>query len=192
MLEVISGSMWAGKSGVLIDRVLRANIAGRSTLVVKPFTDDRYSESEVVSHDGFRVEASRVAGGQELLECWAAAGRPRVVGVDEAQFFRPEIVEVLERLADRGVRVIVAGLSMDFLNRPFPVMMALLARADRVDTLVAVCHTCLEERATRSQLVRDGVAITQATSTELVGGADLYEARCRACFEYEGKSSASK
>lgn len=187
MLEVISGSMWAGKSGVLIDRMLRANIAGKSTIVFKPETDDRYSTTEVVSHDGFRVGATLVLNSSGLLHAWESAGRPKVVGVDEAQFFPLTIVNALDWLADQGVRVIVAGLSMDFLNQPFPVMRELLARADRVDKLVAVCHTCREETATRSQLVRDGKAVTKADTNEIVGGSDLYEARCRGCFEYEGK-----
>lgn len=187
MLEVISGSMFCGKSGALIDRMLRANIAGKSTAVFKPTMDNRYSECEVVSHDGFRVGAINVTSGHGLLYEWEAAHRPKVVGLDEAQFFSVEIVSVLDELADRGVRVIVAGLAVDFLNQPFPVMSELLARADRVDKLVAVCHACLEETATRSQLVRDGAAVTKADSTQLVGGAGLYEARCRGCFEYEGK-----
>jgi len=182
--------MWAGKSGVLINRMLRANIAGKTTAMFKPAFDDRYSSTEVVSHDGFRVSAIVVTTGQELLERWAELDRPRVVGVDEVQFFGLDVLDVLTGLSNRGVRVIVSGLSMDFLDRTFPVTAELLARADRVDKLVSVCHTCLEENATCSQLLQEGVPVTNAESTRIVGGEGLYEARCRSCFNYEGKPDA--
>ena len=166
--------MFSGKSEELIRRLTRARIARQRVQVFKPKIDARYSEVEVVSHGGLRLTALSVTGSKEILEFVDA--RTEVVGIDEAQFFDSGLVDVANRLADLGKRVIVAGLDQDYLGRPFDPMPALMAIADEVTKTRAICVRC-GAPASRSQRVVD------SDERVVVGAAGLYEARCRRCFE---------
>jgi thymidine kinase len=171
---VITGSMFSGKTEELIRRLKRALFARQRVQAFKPRIDDRYDASRIVSHQAVSVEAVAVATSASLEE--RVEDETHVVAIDEAQFFDIGIVEVCERLANRGLRVIVAGLDQDYLGRPFAPMPDLMAIAEEVTKVHAVCTVC-GAPASRSQRL-----IPQAT-TVLVGGAETYEARCRACFE---------
>jgi thymidine kinase len=166
--------MFSGKTEELIRRLKRALLARQRVQAFKPRVDDRYDPSRIVSHEGVRVEAVAVSTSQSLEE--RVEEETQVVAIDEAQFFDRGIVEVCERLANRGLRVIAAGLDQDYLGRPFPPMPELMAIAEDVAKVHAVCTVC-GAPASRSQRL-----IAEAT-TVLVGGTETYEARCRACFE---------
>ncbi len=178
-IEVIVGPMFSGKSEELIRRVRRALIAGQRVQVFKPKLDDRYHKTDVVSHDGKRFEAVPVEGSEGL---YAALDRPfpHLVAVDEGQFFDDGLVALAERLADAGVRVIVAGLDMDFRGEPFGPIPALLARAEFVEKLTAVCVRC-GAPATRTQRLIEGEPASYHDPVVLVGAAETYEPRCRRC-----------
>ena len=178
-IEVIAGPMFSGKSEELIRRVKRALIAGQRVQVFKPKLDDRYHKTDVVSHDGRRAEALPVADSAALFEALERPF-PHVVAIDEAQFFDDGLVSLAEKLADSGVRVIVAGLDMDFRGEPFGVMPALLARAEFVEKLTAVCVRC-GAPATRTQRLIDGEPARYDDPVVLVGAAEAYEPRCRRC-----------
>ena len=180
-LEVIAGPMFSGKSEELIRRVKRVLIAGQKVRVFKPRLDDRYHASDVVSHDGERVRAEPVAGSSEMRSRLQGED-VQVVAVDEAQFFDDGLPELLEELAANGVRVIVAGLDMDFRGEPFGVMPTLMARAEFVEKLSAVCVRC-GRAATRTQRLVDGKPARYDEPVILVGAAEAYEPRCRACHE---------
>ena len=172
-VEVVCGSMFSGKTEELLRRVKRARLARQMVQLLKPRVDDRYDAVKVVSHAGANADALPVAGSEELLSCVLA--ETAVVAIDEVQFFDPAIVGVCEELAGRGVRVIVAGLDQDYLGKPFGPIAPLLAIAEYITKLHAVCASC-GAHASRSQRV-------VATEGRLfVGGAASYEARCRACF----------
>jgi len=173
-VEVITGSMFSGKTEELIRRLKRALLARQRVQAFKPRIDDRYDPARIVSHEAVSVEAIAVATSQSLEE--RVEDETQVVAIDEAQFFDRGIVEVCDRLADRGMRVIAAGLDQDYLGRPFPPMPELMAIAEDVTKVHAVCSVC-GGPASRSQRL-----VTEAT-TVLVGGTEAYEARCRACFE---------
>ncbi len=173
-LEVICGSMFSGKSEELIRRLTRAKIARRRVQVFKPRIDDRFSEVEVVSHGGLRLTALAVATSREVLDLTEA--RTEVVGVDEAQFFDPGIVEVVNQLADLGKRVVVAGLDQDFMGRPFDPMPALMAAAEEVTKTRAICVRCGSPASRTQRLVASEERV-------VVGATGIYEARCRRCFE---------
>jgi thymidine kinase len=173
-LEVICGSMFSGKTEELIRRLRRARIARQRIQVFKPGTDDRYSTEHVVSHAQDRFDAQRVKTSADLLR--AVDDRTDVIGVDEVQFFDAGIVEVLDKLANRGKRVIVAGLDQDYLGRPFEPMPQIMAIAEYVTKTLAVCVRC-GEPANRSQ------RLASAEDRVLVGAAESYEPRCRRCFE---------
>jgi len=149
--------------------------------VFKPRLDDRYDASDVVSHDGERVRAEPVADSAELRQRLANAS-VQVVAVDEAQFFDEGLPDLLEELAGRGVRVIVAGLDQDFRGEPFGIMPTLLARAEFVEKLSAVCVRC-GRAATRTQRLIDGKPARYDEPVILVGASEAYEPRCRACHE---------
>jgi thymidine kinase len=166
--------MFSGKTEELIRRVKRALLARQEVQAFKPRIDNRYDPTRIVSHGAIAVDAVAVATSESLEERVAEA--TQVVAIDEAQFFDRGIVEVCERLANRGVRVIAAGLDQDYLGRPFAPMPELMAIAEDVTKVHAVCTVC-GAAASRSQRL-----IPQGT-TVLVGGAETYEARCRACFE---------
>jgi len=171
--------MFSGKSEEMIRRLRRAEIAGQRVVIFKPRIDDRYDASDVVSHAGVRMRAVAVDGVAELVG--RAAGHD-VVGIDEVQFFDAGIVEASLGLADRGVRVVVSGLDQDFRRLPFGVMPDLLAHAELVDKLQAVCHRCGGTATTTQRLV-EGRPAAYSGETVVVGAAEQYEARCRDCHE---------
>ena len=176
-IEVICGSMFSGKTEELIRRLRRAAIARQSVQCFKHGTDTRYDDSLIVSHDRRQVEAIPLATAQELAE--AIRPRTRVVGIDEAQFFGDDIIGLVERLADEGRRVIVAGLDQDYRGNPFGPMPHLMAVSEYVTKAHAICVIC-GNPANRSQRVRGGDEVIE------VGSDDSYEPRCRPCFEPDG------
>ncbi len=189
-VEVITGVMFSGKSEELMRRVRRAIIARRDVQVFKSHLDDRYSGiRHVSSHDGKKIEAWPVSSSVEVAE----KVRPgvHVVAVDEAQFMDVGIVRVANALADQGLRVIVAGTDMDFRGEPFGPIGPLLAIAERIDKLHAICVICAE-RASRNQRLIDGEPAAAEGPTIHVGGAESYEARCRACHEVPAATDAQE
>jgi len=178
-LEVICGPMFSGKSEEMIRRLRRAEIAGQRVVIFKPRIDDRYDATDVVSHAGARMRAVPIATVAELTE---RASNFDVVGIDEAQFLGEGIVPGVLELAERGTRVIVAGLDQDFRRLPFGPMPALLSHAEFVDKLQAVCHRCGGPATTTQRLV-DGRPAPYSGDTVVVGAAEQYEARCRGCHE---------
>lgn len=177
-IEVICGPMFSGKTEELIRRVRRAQIARQRVLVFKPAIDDRYDVADVVSHSSQRIESAPIDDVREI-EPLVWRREPHVVGVDEAQFFDASLLEVVERLADRGLRVIVAGLDLDYLGQPFGPIPGLLAIAESITKQLAVCMVC-GGPAARSQRVNPHFGGPEGQV--LVGAADAYEARCRRCF----------
>lgn len=180
-IEVITGVMFSGKSEELIRRVRRAVLARRTVQVFKSYLDDRYGGLQAVhSHDGSRVDAEPIQSSTELME----KIRPdtQVVAVDEVQFLDDGVVTVVNDLADRGLRVIVAGTDMDFRGAPFGPIAALLAVAEKIDKLHAICVKC-GSPATRNQRLIDGHPAPAEGPTIQVGGLESYEARCRECHE---------
>ena len=173
-IEVICGSMFSGKSEELIRRLRRAKIAKQRVVAFKPKIDDRYDEDDIVSHDDRRIESIRVGDAVEVLDY--VGPDVQVVGLDEAQFLGPDLVEVCETLAESGVRVIVAGLDQDYLGRPFEPMPALLAVAEYITKTLAVCMKC-GKPANRTQ------RIIPSKERVVVGASEAYEARCRHCFD---------
>lgn len=189
-LEVITGSMFSGKSEELIRRVKRAKIARQTVQVFKPSIDDRYNAREdVISHNGDKVEAIPVDGSAELR----AAVRPKtdVVAIDEAQFFDMGLVDVCRELADSGKRVIIAGLDLDFRGEPFGPMPVLLAEAEYVTKLQAICVRC-GNPATRTQRMVNGQPANYNDPLIVIGAQENYEARCRKCHEVPGKPEPSR
>jgi thymidine kinase len=168
--------MFSGKTEELLRRIKRARLARQQTQLFKPVVDDRYDAVKVVSHQGADADALPVASAEELLA--RVDADTAVVGIDEVQFFDVAIIEVVETLADRGVRVIAAGLDQDYRGQPFGPMPGLMAVAEYVTKLHAVCARCGAE-ASRSQ------RLVAAEGQLFVGGAAAYEARCRRCFVNE-------
>ncbi len=179
-LTVITGSMFSGKTEELIRRLRRALYARRSVLVFKHALDTRSDLTEIRSHNGVPHEAIAVSKSGELLE--GVEPETDVVAVEEAQFFDEGIVDTCRRLADSGYGVIVAGLDMDFRGEPFGPMPMLLAEADEVVKLRAICARCGRD-ASRSQRLIDGKPAPASAPTILVGAQETYEARCRHCHE---------
>ena len=180
-VEVVSGVMFSGKSEELLRRVRRAMIARKRVQVFKSQLDDRYGGVfRISSHDGSELEAQPVSTSIQVAELV----RPdcQVVAIDEAQFLDEGVVRVVNDLADRGVRVIVAGTDMDFRGEPFGPMPQLMAVAERVDKLHAICVVC-GDLATRNQRLIDGEPAPAEGPTIQVGGAESYEARCRRCHQ---------
>jgi thymidine kinase len=171
--------MFSGKSEEMIRRLRRAEIAGQSVVIFKPLIDDRFDADDVVSHAGIRMRAVPVGSVQELH---ARAGPFDVVGIDEVQFFEGSVVEIALELAERGARVVAAGLDQDFRRLPFGPMPDLLSHAEFVDKLQAVCHRCGGPATTTQRLV-DGCPAPYSGETVVVGAAEQYEARCRGCHE---------
>jgi thymidine kinase len=178
-LEVICGPMFSGKSEEMIRRLRRAEIAGQRVVIVKPLIDDRYDAGDVVSHAGARMRAVPVPSVRELL---LRSHGFEVVGIDEVQFFDATVVAAALELAANGARVVVAGLDQDFRRLPFGPMPELLAHAEFVDKLQAVCHRCGGPATTTQRLV-DGRPAPYSGETVVVGAAEQYEARCRGCYE---------
>ncbi len=173
-VEAICGPMFSGKSEELIRRLRRAMIARKRVQVFKPALDDRYSDNEIVTHADIRMRSEAVTSASEILT--KLDWRTQVVGVDEANFFGPELVEVANRVADAGKQVIVAGLDTDYMGRPFPPMPDLLAMAESITKTLAICMRCGVPAKHTQRLVESDELI-------LVGAAGAYEARCRRCFE---------
>ena len=178
-LEVVCGPMFSGKSEELIRRLRRAEIAGQRVLIVKPKLDNRYDISHVVSHAGAKMRAVAVDSPADIPGMVESYD---VIGVDEVQFFAPEIVLILDGLVEKGMRVIVSGLDQDFRGFPFGPMPELLCRAELVDKLQAVCHRCAGQ-GTMTQRLVDGAPAPADGATIVVGALDSYEARCRSCHE---------
>jgi thymidine kinase len=176
-VEIIVGPMFSGKSDELIRRVTRCLIARQSVQVFKPSLDDRYAATAIASHDGRTLEAAAVADVADLRS--RVLQGIRVVAIDEAQFFDDGIVELVRDLADGGTRVILAALDTDFRARPFGPVPALLAEAERVEKLTAICRC--GRAATRTQRLIAGRPAHEDDPVILVGAAEAYEPRCRAC-----------
>ena len=176
-VELICGSMFSGKSEELIRRVRRAQFAKQKIAVFKPKLDNRYSEEAVVSHNGTTVIALPIGHSGEMKEY--ISDEFDIIAIDEAQFFDMEIVDHVQRLADHGFRVIVAGLDQDFRGVPFGPMPSLLSIAEQVTKLQAVCTVC-GSPASRTQRLIDGKPAGSDDPIILVGASEAYEPRCRA------------
>ena len=178
-IEVISGVMFAGKTEELIRRVRRAVIARRKVQVFKSHLDARYAGIyHVATHDGLTVEAEPVDSAEQVMR--ALRNDTEVVAVDEVQFLDETIVEVADTLANRGVRVVLAGTDVDFRGLPFGALPTLMCIAEVVDKLHAICVVC-GGPATRNQRLIDGAPAPWSSPTIMVGGRESYEARCRHC-----------
>lgn len=175
-VEVICGSMFCGKTEELIRRLRRARIAKQEVQVFKPLVDHRYNHTKVTSHSGLDVDATPVANPEEIMAQLSPG--TTVVGIDEVQFFDPSIVVVVENLAENGIRVVVTGLDTDFRGEPFGCMPQLMARAEKVDKLHAICMVC-GEAASRTQRLVDGKPAHFDEPIVVVGAQEMYEARCR-------------
>ena len=178
-LEVITGNMYAGKTEELLRRVKRIEYAKKSIIVFKPKIDDRYSSSEVVSHNNCRANSIAISNAKELLEKLPEK-LPYAIAIDEVQFFDENIINVAEWLADKGLRVICGGLDCDFRGNPFKIVAELLARAENVTKLNAICNVC-GQPATRTQRIIDGQPAYEDDPVILVGATEAYEPRCRHC-----------
>lgn len=172
-IEVICGSMFSGKTEELIRRLKRVKIANLKAEIFKPSIDVRYDETKVVSHDANAIQSTPIDNSQTIL---LLAQDVDVVGIDEAQFFDAEIGNVCETLALRGIRVIVAGLDMDYLGNPFGQMPTLLAKADYITKLHAICVKC-------GNIANISYRKTTQQGQVLVGEKDIYEPRCRRCCQ---------
>ncbi|HZI81647.1 MAG TPA: thymidine kinase [Vicinamibacterales bacterium] len=172
-IEVIVGCMFSGKSEELIRRLRRARIAKQRVQVFKPTIDTRFSAQDIVSHSEMRIESEPVATSRMLLD--KVERDTEVVGIDEGQFFDLELPMICNTLADRGKRVIVAGLDQDYLGKPFDPMPQLLAIAEYITKTHAICMVCGNPASHTQRLVPSGDRV-------LLGATGLYEARCRACF----------
>ncbi len=170
-IEVIVGSMYSGKTEELIRRLRRAQIARQRVEIFKPGVDDRYAVDAIVSHSELRIPSRAVKSAREVLR---HAHEAQVIGIDEGQFLGPELVAVCQELARRGKRVIVAGLDQDYLGQPFEPMPQLLAVAEYITKTLAICVVCGEPANRTYRKV-------QKRGRVVVGGAELYEARCRRC-----------
>lgn len=187
-LEVIVGSMFSGKSEELIRRVRRAQIARQRVQVFKPSLDDRYDRQQVASHNGARLEAIPVSRSGDVLAKLDPASD--VVAVDEVQFLDSGIVDVAGQLAERGVRVIIAGLDLDFRGEPFGAVPQLMTLAESVDKLQAICMVC-GEPASRTQRLVNGRPAQYTDPVIMIGAQEVYEARCRRHHEVPGNPRAS-
>lgn len=172
-IEVICGSMFSGKTEELIRRLKRSKIANQKVEIFKPKIDTRYDETKVVSHDANSILSTPIAHSSRLLELSEGVN---VVGIDEAQFFDEDLPTHAQKLALRGIRVIVAGLDMDYRGRPFGPMPNLLAVAEYITKVHAICPHC-------GNLATHSYRLTSGEDTVLVGEKDLYEPRCRTCYD---------
>lgn len=175
-IEIITGSMFCGKTEELIRRLRRATIARQRVQVFKPAIDNRYAVEKVTSHSGSEFDAKPITNVSDLPNLLVP--ETTVVGLDETQFFTQEIIPMVQELADRGIRVIVAGLDTDFRGEPFGPMPVLMAEAERVDKLHAICMVC-GEAASRTQRLINGKPAHYDDPIVIVGASELYEARCR-------------
>jgi len=186
-IELICGSMFSGKTEELIRRIRRAEIARQRVQVFSHRLDTRYGASRVASHSGANWQAIPVQNAEQILE--HLEPDTNVVAIDEAQFFDWKIADVVNTLADRGIRVIVAGLDMDFRGEPFGPMPLLMTYAEQVDKLSAICVVC-GAPASRTQRLINGAPARYDDPVILVGASEVYEARCRHCHQVPGKDTA--
>ncbi|KAA0227727.1 thymidine kinase [candidate division KSB1 bacterium] len=171
-IEVICGGMFSGKTEELIRRLRRAQIAKQRVMIFKPAIDDRYASDHIVSHSEQKLRSVPVKNAGEILE---KSGDAQVIGIDECQFFDASLVAICNQLANRGVRVIVAGLDMDYRGAPFEPMPQLMAIAEQVTKAQAICMQCGEPASYTQRL-------TAARERVVVGATQIYEARCRKCY----------
>ena len=171
-VEVICGGMFSGKTEELIRRLKRAQIANQKVIIFKPAVDKRYDEVKIVSHDDNSIHSTPVASSQEIL---TLSNGFEVIGIDEAQFFDEGLPEICEQLANKGLRVIIAGLDMDFMGKPFGIIPHLLSRAEYITKVHAICVKC-------GNLASYSFRKTKSDDTILIGEKDHYEPRCRTCF----------
>ena len=171
-VEVICGSMFSGKTEELIRRLRRAMIANQKTMIFKPAMDTRYHDTKVVSHQGTEISSQPVTSAEQIK---LFAGGIEVIGIDEAQFFDDGLVPVVRDLANQGSRVVIAGLDMDFEGKPFGPMPQLLATAEFVTKVHAICQKC-------GSLANFSFRLSDSKNTFLLGEKDAYEPRCRNCF----------
>jgi thymidine kinase len=171
-IEVICGSMFSGKTEELIRRLKRVKIANLKVEIFKPAIDTRYDEVKIVSHDATTIQSTPVDNSQKIL---LMAGDVEVIGIDEAQFFDAEIANVCDELAFRGIRVIVAGLDMDYLGNPFGQMPYIMAKADYVTKLHAICMQC-------GNMANYSYRKIPSDEQVVLGAKDAYEPRCRKCY----------
>lgn len=179
-IEVVVGPMYSGKSEELIRRIKRAKIAKQNVVTFKPKIDNRYSKVDVVSHSGYSTDAIAIENSDDIYKF--IDEKTQVVGIDEVQFFDEKIVDVCIDLADRGIRVICAGLDMDFKGEPFGPTPRLLAVAEFVDKIQAICSVC-GQPATRTQRLIDNSPAKYDDPIILVGAVESYQARCRKCHK---------
>lgn len=171
-IEVICGSMFSGKTEELIRRLRRAQFANQKIEIFKPAVDTRYSAAEVVSHDFHKIESKPIAKAEEMLN---VPSDVEVVGVDEAQFFAENLVDICQQLANRGIRVIVAGLDTDYKGKPFGPIPALLAVAEDVQKVHAICVKC-------GNLANHSHRLSKSKKLVVLGEKDIYEPLCRDCY----------
>lgn len=182
-IEVICGSMFAGKTEELIRRITRIKYAKKEIIVFKPSIDDRYDKTEVVSHSQRKVKSVVVKDSKDIKEYIDNLEViPYAIAIDEAQFFDRGLIQILEDLANKGTRVIVAGLDLDFRGEPFGIMPDILARAEYITKLHAICQVC-GDLATRTQRIIDNKPAYYEDEIILVSAKEKYEARCRHCHE---------
>jgi thymidine kinase len=178
-IEVITGSMFSGKTEELIRRLRRAQFAGLKVEIFKPSLDKRYSETRVVSHDEKSIVSTPVDNASSIL---LLTGDVNVIGIDEAQFFDSSIIDVCNRLADKGIRIVIAGLDMDFMGKPFGPMPALLAIAEYVTKVHAICMRC-------GNLAQYSFRKSEEEQVVVLGEKDKYEPLCRNCYNDALKKS---
>ena len=183
-IEVICGPMFAGKSEELIRRIKRLEYAKKKIIVFKPLIDNRYSEDEVVSHNKRKTKCYNLASSKDVYKY--ITDDTYAVAFDEVQFMDEGIIKVCQDLADRGIRVICAGLDNDFKGEPFSIMPQLLCMAEYVTKLTAICNVC-GCNATRTQRIVNGIPASYDDPIIIVGASEAYEPRCRHCHEVRGK-----
>ncbi|KGA96969.1 thymidine kinase [Alkalihalobacillus alcalophilus ATCC 27647 = CGMCC 1.3604] len=187
-IEVICGSMFSGKSEELIRRVRLVTFGKIKVQVFKPKIDNRYSDDEVVSHNGTRVVAMPISKSVDIIE--EIEADVKVVAIDEIQFFDEQIIQVCQQLANQGIRVICAGLDQDFRGEPFGPIQPLLALAEEVTKLQAVCASC-GAPASRTQRLLNGNPASYHDPVVLVGASEAYEPRCRHCHDVPNKPNSA-
>lgn len=183
-IEVICGPMFAGKSEELIRRIKRLEYAKKKVIVFKPLIDNRYSEDEVVSHNKRKTKCYNLASSKDVYKY--ITDDTYAVAFDEVQFMDEGIISVCQELANKGIRVICAGLDNDFKGEPFSIMPQLLCMAEYVTKLTAICNVC-GSNATRTQRIVNGIPASYDDPIIIVGASEAYEPRCRHCHEVRGK-----
>lgn len=189
-IEIITGSMYAGKTEEFLRRIKRIHYAKKEVLVFKPKIDNRVSKTEVISHNKNKTASIELGLARDIYE-FLGDELPYAIAIDEVQFLDNEIIDIAEELADNGVRVILAGLDKNFRGEPFGVMPELLSRAEFVTKLEAICQVC-GAPATRTQRIIGGEPANYNDPLILIGADEHYEARCRHCHVVKGKESGKR